>query len=124
MTNKEIITLVRELIPYAMFLGLLIIEIINAIKGKQFYTILLVREIRKMIIDVLQEIRGKDWKAKINALACIALFAYTLVFLCLIIRTIFLDHTQFVIPLFSLTVSGFFFYWTFKASTYFLSGSD
>ena len=124
MTSKEIITLVRELIPYAMFLGLLIIEIINASKGKQFYTILLVREIRKMIINVLQEIKGKDWKAKLNGLACIALFAYALAFLFVIIRTIFLDPIQFIIPLFALTVSGFFFYWTFKASTYFLGGSD
>ena len=124
MTNKEIMTLVRELIPYAIFLGLLFIEIINAIRGRQFYTILLVREFRKMIIGVLQEIRGKDWMAKLNALACMVLFACILAFLFLIIRTIFLDYTQFVIPLVAVTVFGFLFYWTFKTSTNFLSGFD
>ena len=124
MTNKEIVTLVRELIPYAIFLGLLFIEIINAIRGRQFYTILLVREFRKMIIGVLQEIRGKHWMAKLNALVCMVLFVCILAILFLIIRTIFLDYTQFVIPLFAVTVFGFLFYWTFKTSTIFLSGFD
>ncbi len=104
--------------------ALLFIEIINAIRGRQFYTILLVREFSKMIIGVLQEIRGKDWMAKLNALVCMVLFVCILALLFLIIRTIFLDYTQFVIPLVAVTVFGFLFYWTFKASTNFLSGFD
>ena len=124
MTPQDIVLIVKELTPCILLIGLLIIELINAIQGKQFFTVLLIREFTKMIIELLQEIRGKEWRGKLNVMACLLPFICILTALIILIRSaIFTDYTHLIIVSFAFaTIFGFIFYWTFKASINFLSG--
>ena len=123
MIPQDIVFIVRELMPYILLIGLLIIELINAIRGKEFFTILLIREFIKMIIKVLHEIRGKEWMGKLNAMACLVPCILILPTSFILIRSIiFTDYNQIIVLLAFATIFGFIFYWTFKASINFLRG--
>ena len=120
MTPQDIILISRKLIPYVLFIGILIIEIINAIRAKDFFIILLFREFTKMIIAIIREIKGKEWGGRFNAIACLFPCVIILATLCIFIRAIFIDINQLIVSSGVIIVFGFIFYWTFKVSTNFL----
>ena len=122
MTHQDIVFLVRKLAPCGGLAAFIIIEIINAIRGKQPYTILLIREFGKMIIYILREIKGGQWTGKFNAMACLVPCIVILSTLCFAIGAGFKDYTQTIVPFSVAVIFGFIFYWTFKTSTNFLGG--
>ena len=60
MISQETITSIQKLLPCLILIGYVFVEIINAIRGKNFLIILLVREFRKIIMGVLIEINEKE----------------------------------------------------------------
>jgi len=122
MTHQDIVFLAKHLTPCGLLFGLLIIEIINTIRGKRFYTISLIRVLTEMIIAVLKEIKGKEAIPKLNAFAFGIFLICILATLCFLIRTIFIDLNQAMIPLAVIVIFASFLYLTFKASINFLSG--
>ncbi len=121
MTFDEIRLLLKDSLLFIIVIGCIIIEIINVSKGKTPFSILLIREFRKIIDTVLSELNSDNWMYKLNALLCIMYFAFILIALFCFIKAIFVDHTQAFVFLSLTIIFSILLYWIFKFSIIFIS---
>ena len=123
MTVEDYLELAQGLIPFLLVAGAVVVEIINAIRGTTPYTISLLREFRKILTGSLGELTSEDWMFKINGLACIILLLCLLGVTYWMIKTIFLDYAQMLIPFICLLSFAFLLDLTFRTSVAFISSN-
>lgn len=102
--------------------SLFIVEIINAIRGKEFLVVSFFKRVENLIIGIIRELKEPDWRAKLNGFVCVIFGLIVIVILFFFIKTIFTDFGQILIPLLALWIFGFWTFLTYMLSVSFLNG--